>query len=76
MNSEKYRRLFSGLANTMFNFFGNEVASAKINMTVRMIKKLLLKTEPKPVMVVLARFSMVVGEKFPKTLARSNSKFK
>ena len=64
------------MVSTAFNFLGKEFVSARMKITVIMIKKLLLNTEPSPVIVVPAMFKIVVGEKFPIALVRSNSRFR
>ena len=58
------------------NLCGKEVASARIKITVRMIRKLLLKTEPRLVMVVPAKLMSVTGEKLPKAEAKSRLRSK
>ena len=58
------------------NLSGKEVASARIKITVRMIRKLLLKTEPRLDMVAPAKLISVAGEKLPKAEAKSRLRSK
>ena len=52
------------------------MASARIKITVRIMRKLLLKTEPRLVIVVPAKLMSVAGEKLPKAEAKSRSRSK